>query len=97
LRVCRLNYDDVRTFFHHLDLLARFQIARRIRLRAHPLDGRHHIGLLVRGNIAKRRGPAKILRQLFQHAGKLQKRHHRRIPILILRGLHQCVTGQVVI
>jgi hypothetical protein len=70
-------------------LLARFQIAGVICFRAHPLDRGHHVRLLIRGNIAERGSPSEVLRQFFQHAWKLQQRHHRGIPFLILRRLLQ--------
>ena len=76
-------------------LLVRLQIARRLRLRAQPLHGVHHVVRLREECVAELRDPVGLRRHRREDLGERDERLHARIPRLRGDGLHGVVALEV--
>jgi hypothetical protein len=86
------DYDHLLVLNHlFFDLLLciRGQSSSALCLRAHPLDGVHHIGFLRQKGVTEIGSPLNIVGETFHHVGQSRHRLNARIPRLFLNRLDQ--------
>jgi hypothetical protein len=95
-----LDYDHLFIFHHlgfYLHLLAGFQVALLLGLRAHALHGIHHVGLLGQNSISKIRRPLDIICKSFDDIRKRGQGLNGGIPILLLHGIRECLVFEILV
>ena len=79
----------------HLLLLGRLEVARILRLPAHPLHGVHHVGLLREEGVAEIGRPLDVVGEPLHDVGKRGQALDARVPVLLLDGVHQRLVLEV--
>jgi hypothetical protein len=90
--VDRRNHD--RTLLNDDPLLwGRHQHFRRLRLETQGLDGVHDVFRLVVIGVAQLRLPARVLREILEHGGKLTEAFNSRVPSHVVHGGRALIHG----